>query len=147
MASYKTYKCPYCKKAIELFKRSYWNDFESDFGDPFCICENCGGKYKTGKNYWNNMSKNKKRIIYLKVITSIIMDSLYVSIFIGLVIKALSYFFPKLLNIDDLFDKNLIIIIIGFLLVFFFTTRSNIKGFKKVISYSEKPSYNWKIPK
>ena len=132
MAYYRTSKCPYCKSVINSFERSFWNDFEADFGEPFGICENCGGQFKTGKNYWENMSNGKKKIIYFKLLISILIQPLYILLYIGLATFILSLIFPKVINLNGLEETNPFIISGVLLLIFFFSTRSLINDFKKI---------------
>lgn len=137
MATYKTYKCPYCNSILSSNERSYWNDYEKDIGESIDYCSQCKKPYKTGKEKWHNMSRRKKNIIFLKLSISLILNPVYILIILYLFGALLSLFFPKISEIEKLINSKQVILLYSYLLVFTFSSFFTIKSFLKLINLSE----------
>lgn len=114
MAVYRSSKCPYCKYQLEFMERTGWNDFGRDIGHPFQNCPNCQKPYKTGMDYWDNLTNSKKSTIYLKVGVTIFVRTVYYYatlciciLFLDIILKS-----EKYLKISS-FVKNFLEILLG----------------------------------
>ena len=102
MAVYRTSKCPYCKTTLQFRKRTYWNDYTQDLGDPIAHCPTCKKPYKTGKERWNKMSSKRKNLIYSKLAVSFIVQPFIIIIILMLIWTVLGLIFPKLSDYEEI---------------------------------------------
>jgi hypothetical protein len=92
---------------LQYFERTGWNDYTNSIGPPLQKCPNCAKDYRTGMNYWHNLSKSQKNTNYIKLAFSIFYTSfIYVClIFILLFSFSLFYKDPEISNfLDKLFN-------------------------------------------
>jgi hypothetical protein len=132
MAVYRTSKCPYCKTTLQYRKRTYWNDYTQDLGDPIDYCPTCKKPYKTGKERWSKMSNKKKNIIYLKLAISFVVQPFIYLVLIMLLWTVLALIFPKIPNPEEM-DIMPKLMLIGYLVLLPITTWLLIVSFKQEI--------------
>lgn len=126
MATYKTTKCPYCNIVLESMRRTNWNDFSNDIGLPIEHCPNCNKPYKTGRLLWKNMNKQKKINIHFKFIVSVIVQPIFWSVALYIILFIIGLFSPNISNrIEKTPDSQLFIILysITFVLSTFILTK------------------------
>ena len=136
MAVYRTSKCPYCKTTLNYRKRTYWNDYTQDIGDPIAYCPTCKKPYKTGKEKWRKMSNKRKNIIYLKLAISFIVQPFIFLIIIMLLWTVLALIFPKIPNIEEMSSAPKLMLI-GYLILLPITTWLLILSFKQEIKEND----------
>ena len=144
MAVYKTYKCPYCKHVLSRNERTYWNHYDKDIGNPIAYCINCYKPYKTGKQWWKDISKGRRSVIFIKVIVTVFMTPLYVSVVLGLIGFLIASLFSKSSEYSDFLSENFIVVILSYALVFIIMLWFNLKWFADAIS---EENIKWKVDK
>ncbi|MHC4293109.1 MAG: phage holin family protein [Planctomycetota bacterium] len=78
--------CPYCKTTLD---KNFGDTTLTPFGEPFVTCPHCGGKCKTGVNYWCNMTPQEKANAKEKAITAGVLIFLVLSVLletVGLIV-------------------------------------------------------------
>lgn len=141
MAVYRTSKCPYCKTTLQYRKRTYWNDYTNDIGDPIAYCPTCKKPYKTGKEWWSKMNSKKKNLIYFKLAISFFIQPLIILIVLMLLWTVAALIFPKLSEFEEVViaPKPLLI---SYIVLFPISIWLIISSFKENIKEDEKTPYN-----
>jgi hypothetical protein len=78
---YETTKCPYCNHTVEPMRRTGINNYTDSFGPSEETCPNCNKVYKTERfNSWNETDSVDRAMIYIKLLVTIAVTSLYLMI-------------------------------------------------------------------
>ena len=122
MLAYRTTRCPYCGAKIEIMKPYSINDYGNDLGEPYSYCLSCGGKYKTGKQRWSQMSIFRKAKVVLKLIFNIIISSFIFGVFLLVFVYLLKkYIFYNAFDWIEIYDFGNLILITALILSPFIT--------------------------
>jgi DNA-directed RNA polymerase subunit RPC12/RpoP len=83
---YRTSKCPYCGSMLESMTPTGLDDFTDQFGDPIITCSNCGGKIRTGRQFWDVMLPFDKFMSVVRAVFNTIFVALFALLTIGMIL-------------------------------------------------------------
>ncbi|MFA6173809.1 MAG: hypothetical protein WC701_08985 [Kiritimatiellales bacterium] len=62
------------------------DDFTDQFGDPIITCSNCGGKIRTGRQFWDVMLPFDKFMSVVRAVFNTIFVALFALLTIGMIL-------------------------------------------------------------
>ncbi len=85
MAMQPVWKCPHCGNTLACRAATGIHNYREAFGPPQDDCQACGRRYGTGRAYWRDMDRVRRRAIVGKMLLSVLLHGAVATLLTGMV--------------------------------------------------------------